>query len=280
MSRVRTLHPVTSLLVNDTEFSFVRRGTGARVVLVHGAVGDFRTWDNQIPRLSGDFEVIAYSRRGHFPASHIPPESVYTVQSHAEDLVAVLQKLGGEPGHLVGHSYGGAVCALVALLAPRLVRSLVLAEPSLFTLLLTQRDGTLALAQSAAAMTHVTPLLREGRTEHALNEYLNVILGPGGAEKITGFSRRVMLANAHTIEPMLKGMSGAVFKSGHASQIAAPTLLLRGEHTPAFFRMTAEALADAIPGAQLAVIPGISHGMQLEAPDEFSRLVREFCGRH
>ena len=108
-----------------------------------------------------------------------------------------------------------------------------------------------------------------------------MILGAGGAEKITGFSRRVMLANTHTIEPMLNGMNGGGhFTAAHAAQIRVPTLLLTGEHSPAFFRLTSETLARAIPGVQQAVIPGISHGLQLEAPDEFSRAVLNFFAQH
>jgi len=271
---------MSKLAVNGVEFAHTRRGTGEMVVLVHGAIGDMRTWENQLPRLSAKYEVIAYSRRGHFPCTHIPPGTTYTVESHAQDLLALIQSLGS-PVRLVGHSYGGAICAVVALMCPQLVRSLVLAEPSLFTLLFTQREGAMALAESAAAMTHVTARIREGRTEPALDDYLNVILGPGGAAKITGFSRRVMLANAHTIEPMLNGMSGSgQFTAAHAAQIKVPTLLLTGEHTPAFFRLTAETLAKTIPAVQQVVIPGISHGLQLEAPDEFSQAVLEFFARH
>jgi pimeloyl-ACP methyl ester carboxylesterase len=99
--------------------------------------------------------------------------------------------------------------------------------------------------------------------------------------KITGFSRRVMLANAHTIEPMLNGMSnGGPFTAAHAAQIKVPTLLLSGEQTPDFFRLTADTLAQTIPGVERVVIPGISHGLQLEAPEAFSRAVLDFFARH
>jgi pimeloyl-ACP methyl ester carboxylesterase len=272
---------MSKLAVNGFEFAHTRRGAGDPVILVHGAVGDLRTWENQLLRLADKYDVLAYSRRGHFPATHIAPGTPYTVESHVQDLLALIQSLGSGPVRLVGHSYGGAIAAVVALMCPQLVRSLVLAEPSLFSLLLTQREGAMALAQSAAAMTHVTARIREGRAEQGLNDYLNVILGPGGAEKITGFSRRVMLANAHTIEPMLNGMSGSSqFTVAHAAQIKVPTLLLTGEHSPDFFRLTSDTLAQAIPGVQRVVIPGISHGLQLEAPDEFSRAVLEFFARH
>ena len=267
---------MTTLSINGEDFTLARQGSGTTIVLVHGAVGDWRTWESQLSRLSAAHEVVAFSRRGHYPATHITPGTIYTVESHARDLIGLIQSVGTPPVHLVGHSYGGAICAVVALMCPQLIRSLVLAEPSLFTLLLTQREGALALAQSAAAMTHVAPLIREGKVEHALDEYLDVILGPGGAKRITGFSRRVMLANTHTIEPMLNGMNNGQFLHGHASQIQTPTLILRGEQTPPFFLLTAETLAKTIPNARLVVIPGISHGMHLEAPDAFSQAVLDF----
>src|SRR5512137_1442169 len=59
MHRAQAAHSMTPLTVNGTEFAVTRRGRGERVVLVHGAVGDFRTWDNQLPRLAANLEVIA-----------------------------------------------------------------------------------------------------------------------------------------------------------------------------------------------------------------------------
>jgi len=234
-----------------------------------------------VPALSAQYEVITYSRRGHFPAPQVPADPPYTVEAHAQDLLGIIQSLGKRPVRLVGHSYGGSVCAVVALMCPQLVRSLVLAEASLFSLLLTQREGAYALAQSAAAMTHIAPLVRQGKSDRALSEFLNVILGPGGSERITGFAREVMLANLHTLEPMLNGMNaGGQFTAAHAAQIKAPTLVLTGEVSPAFFRLTSDVLAQNIPGAQRVVLPGTSHGLQLESPEEFSHAVLDFLARH
>jgi len=272
---------MSRLALNPIEFAHTRQGAGETVILVHGAVGDLRTWESQLPALATKFDVIAYSRRGHFPATHVPADKPYTVEAHAQDLVSFIQSLGGEPVRLIGHSYGGSVCAVVALMCPQLVRSLVLAEASLFSLLLTQREGAYALAQSAAAMTHIAPLIRQGKADQALDEFLNVILGPGGAKKITGFSRDVMLANLHTLESMLNGMNvGGQFTAAHAAQIKTPTLILTGENSPAFFRLTSDVLAQNIPGAQRIVLPGTSHGLQLEAPKAFSQAVLDFLAQH
>jgi pimeloyl-ACP methyl ester carboxylesterase len=272
---------MNTIVLNGTDFACARRGAGETVILVHGAVGDFRTWDAQMSLLSSRYDVLAYSRRGHFPATNISSGIPYNVEAHAQDLVALILAQGGRPVRLVGHSYGGAVCAAVALACPQLVRSMVLAEASLFSLLLANREGAYALAQSAASMTHVAPLIRQGKVEKGLDEFLDVILGPGGAGKITGFARQVMMANAHTLDAMLNGMNGGgQFTDSHAAQIKTPTLILSSELTPPFFKLTSDLLEQHIPGAERVVLSGISHGLQLEDPEGFSREVLRFFARH
>ena len=62
-------------------------------------------------------------------------------------------------------------------------------------------------------------------------------------------------------------------------RIAAPTLLLWGEHDARSPLAVGERMRDAIPGAELVVIPGCGHVSNLEQPDRFNAAVREFCRR-
>ncbi len=57
------------------------------------------------------------------------------MDEHVHDLEAFLHLLGAAPAHLVGHSYGALVSLLLAVQAPQLVGSLVLAEPPAITFL-------------------------------------------------------------------------------------------------------------------------------------------------
>ncbi|TAL06348.1 MAG: alpha/beta hydrolase [Verrucomicrobia bacterium] len=269
-----------TISINGHELALERRGRGEVTILVHGAVGDLRTWQAQMDALAAGHDLIAYSRRWHFPNSTHFNGTPYTVETHVADLLGLIAAIGA-PVKLVGHSYGGAVCAVAALMRPDLVRCLVLAEASLFTLLLTRPEGLFALAQSGGAMSHVAPLVRQGKKEQALKAFLDVILGPGYFENLPPEVKGVMFDNLHTVEPMLNGMNaGGSFKAEHASQIRVPTLVLQGERSPAMFRITSEILAEKIPGVERVVLPGISHGLQLEAPEEFNRAVLKFLGKH
>lgn len=262
--------------VNGLKLTCNRRGKGELLVLVHGAVGDYRTWENQIEPLAKHFDVVSYSRRWHFPETVFTNGADYTAQTHVADLLGLIRTFG-TPVHLVGHSYGAAVAAMATLRRPDLVRSLVLAEASLFSLLLTEPGGGMLVAKSAAGMTHITPLVRDGNPEKAVREFVEVILGPRGFDRISPRAQAVMIANAHTIGPMLNGMNvGNEFTADNARSISARTLIVSGELSPAVFRQTSLRLALLIPRAEHRVLAGVSHGLHLEAPEVFTQLVLDF----
>ena len=269
-----------TLKIGGADLACEERGTGELLILVHGAVGDYRTWEDVLDAFAARHRVITYSRRWHHPDTSARNGDGYTHDGHAADLIELITSCGG-PVRLLGHSYGASVCAVVAVQRPDLVRSLVLAEPSLFSLLLTRPMGAIALAQTAAAMMHITPLMRKGQPERALTEFLKAVVGPAGFERLPERSRAVMFDNVHTLEPMLNGMSaGNSFSTKLAARIAAPTLLVEGELTTKLFQLTMKQLAGAIPHAERAVVPGVGHGLHLENPDAFSRVALEFFARH
>ncbi len=101
-------------------------GTGTPVVLVHGFPDTKRLWSKQVPDLvAAGFQVITYDQRG-YGASDKPAElEAYSIPFLAIDLTAVLDHLGIERAHLVGHDWGAAVVWATASLAPDRVDHLV-----------------------------------------------------------------------------------------------------------------------------------------------------------
>lgn len=266
---------------NDAKFVGEARGTGELLILVHGAVGDYRTWEGVLPDLAARYRVITYSRRWHHPNPIPTNGAMYTQSGQTADLAALICSLGGGSVRLLAHSYGAAICAELAVQQPALVRCLVLAEPSLFGMAMTDPAGAAAMAQTAAATMHVVPLLRQGQCEKALQEFLYSVIGREGYDRLSDRVKAVMMDNVHTLEPMLNGMSaGLAFNGQHAAQIQAPTLLVEGEHTTPLFRATVRALAGVVPRAERYVMPRVSHGLHLEEPAAFSRVALEFLARH
>jgi pimeloyl-ACP methyl ester carboxylesterase len=101
-------------------------GEGRPVVLVHGFPDTKRLWSKQVPALvDAGYQVITYDQRG-YGASDKPAEvEAYSIPFLAIDLTAILDHLGIEQAHLVGHDWGAAVVWATAALAPQRVDHLV-----------------------------------------------------------------------------------------------------------------------------------------------------------
>jgi len=121
--------------VNGVELHYIEKGSGPAVIFVHGGLEDYRAWADQVEAFSKRYRAVAYSRRYNFPNAHGALAADYSAIADADDLAALITKLGLAPAHVVGYSYGAYAALLLAQRHPELVRSLVLSEPPLLRLL-------------------------------------------------------------------------------------------------------------------------------------------------
>jgi pimeloyl-ACP methyl ester carboxylesterase len=128
---------VKYMVVDGARLPYVEQGTGEPVVLVHGAVGDYRSWDAHRPAIAqSGFRAVSYTMRyfGKEPwAANSPP---FSGQLHSSDLASFIRGLNAGPVHLVSWSYSGQVVLPVALDNPELVNSVFayeLADPTYVT---------------------------------------------------------------------------------------------------------------------------------------------------
>jgi pimeloyl-ACP methyl ester carboxylesterase len=270
--------PVKQVWVNGTELAYVEQGQGQAVVLVLGMVGDYRAWMNQVRAFSTRYRVIAYSFRYHYPNAPAGASSDYTVPLHAADLAAVIRALNLGPTHLVGYSYGGNVAAFVARDHPELVRSLVLADPPLYSVMAQHPEAKTLLAERSAAMGRVQKELEAGKEDEAIRRFLDFVFAPAGFDSLSAADRAVMLANASILRMLFKG-APAPFTCEHAGEIKAPTLLLTGERTLRLFTVTLDELEKCLPKPERVALRGTTHGLPLENPVAFNEAVLRFLGK-
>ena len=270
---------VKTLRVNGVDLAHVDQGRGEPVVLIHGAMHDYRVWSEQWPELSKRYRVIAYSRRYHHPNRPPGKASEYSVSAHAADLVALAKALKLGRAHLVGHSAGANIAALVARAQPEVVRSLVLGEPLLPAVLGRSAEGKALLPLKFGA--EARQAFQKGDIEGAARIIAKGVLGRDAYDEMPSDRRRILLENL----PRQMTAEGSTppaplaFTCEDASRIAAPTLLLMGDRTPRFFQLTIEELQKCLPGSERAVLPQSSHGLQLENPVGFNQVVSEFLSR-
>lgn len=292
MSESRRATGMSQIDMNGDTFHYVEHGDGAPLVLVHGSASDYRTWQAQEDELGERFRTITYSRRYHWPNDPITDGADYSMAEHVRDLEALLRLLGAAPAHLVGHSYGALICMLLAVRAPQLVRSLVLAEPPAITLfvsnsprpseilrLLVTRPRTAAaiIKFGAKGFGPAQAAARRDDMQEALRLFAAATLGADVFRRLSEARRdqaRANLIKAELLGSGLPPLDGTRIKS-----IETPTLLVSGQASPAVFHRLLDRLHELMPRAERIEIPGASHIMHEDNAPAYNAAVLSFLSR-
>ena len=272
-SRVTRLKQVK---IDESDLTYAERGKGEPIVFVHGALGDYRTWSQQLDLFSEQYHAVSYSRRYHRPNAPCDDPTDYTYRRHVDDLIALIDALGIGPANLIGHSYGGTIATMVAIERPELVGSLTLAEPTLFSILSTP-DDKVSLRFHRIALDVVQKLAENGEQRLAIREYVNIVLGRDGYDGLPLEELLVIVQNAHTIGPMLRTLFElSSFDPNRLQNLQIPTLIITGGLSPKVYRAVSRELHNSLPHSELLTLPRASHGLHMENPQGFGETVLGF----
>ena len=257
-----------------TELFVERRGdAGDPLVLVHGSWVDHRTWNLILPKLARTFSVIVYDRRGHGRSA--ARSGPFHLEDDVTDLVALLETLNDYPAHVVGLSLGGSIGLRLAEKRPDLLRSLVVHEPPLYSLLgerSTERDAIMAEAAAVAAR------LARGDRRGAAQEFVDALAAEEGAwDRLGSAGQDLLLAHAERwLEEYRTPDTFRIDPAGLAD-FYAPTLLTNGALGRPIYAEILDRLAEALPNAIRQRIPGVGHLPHLTDPDQFVGVLLSFC---
>jgi non-heme chloroperoxidase len=268
--------------VNELIFHYIETGQGAPVLLVHGTLEDYRSWDGQLEAFSKKYQLISYSRRYHYPNEWIKESTDFSVTIHAKDLAALIKALNLPPVHLIGHSYGAYIAFLVAKDHPEFVRTLTLGEPPMVPLIKATPEGDALL--TSFITTSIIPTneaFKQGNDQEGVRRFLNGVLGDGSYDKLPPPVQARVMDNVQE----LKGETSSrelypPTTCEDVQKVKAPTLLLDGEFSPKFFRLSNDMLQRCLPSAVRATIPAASHGLEVENPQAFNETVLAFLAKH
>lgn len=107
--------------VNGYPMAYRDAGGGTPIVLVHGSTNDYRIWNAQFGIFSATYRVVAVNLRHFYPERWDGTGTDFSVEQHAQDVVALINKLNLGKVHLIGHSRGGAVAVEVAKAHPEVI---------------------------------------------------------------------------------------------------------------------------------------------------------------
>src|SRR5438132_2525585 len=159
--------------VNGYDMAYFEVGQGAPLVLVHGTLGDFRTWNSVVGPLSKKYRLISVSLRRFFPEHWDGTGDDYKMAQHVSDVIAFIEQIEPGPVDLMGHSRGGHIGFRVSEQRPDLLRKLVLAEPrgDLDASLLEPGAPPPPPMPLAVAMPAVVKSIRDGDIDGALKAF-------------------------------------------------------------------------------------------------------------
>ena len=127
---------VTGLVeVNGATLYYEKQGTGPSILLIAGSTGDAGHFSRSADLLADEFTVVVYDRRGNSRSPRPPGWTVTSVAEQADDAAGLIRALGLAPAVVFGASAGGPIALDVMLRHGHLVRSGILQDPSVFSVL-------------------------------------------------------------------------------------------------------------------------------------------------
>ena len=270
--------------LGDIEVFVVRRGVGRPLVVCGGPQLGHR-YMRRLDFLADVRELIYYDARGS-GQTDVGDTQELTFARAVADLEGLRAGLGIEHFSVLGHSLGGHVAYLYASAYPDRVDSLVLVDVG--PPFAEEQASELGSAMTSSRTTEDDARLEEiqrsdafGRREpKAVEDFILNIYAPFFRDRRSietvdlGFTA-ITAANVLDYEERLVASLAQEDPLARLAMIRCPPLVMHGELDPipvAFGRL----LADSIPGAQFAPLPGASHFPFVEDRDQFERTVRPF----
>jgi pimeloyl-ACP methyl ester carboxylesterase len=254
--------------VNGLSIAYQKAGSGPAIVLLHGFTQDSRIWKTQIEILSKYFTVIAWDAPGA-GLSADPPDS-FNIHDWADCLAGLLDLAGIQQAHILGLSWGGLLAQEFYQHYSARVLSLILAD--------TYAGWTGSLSDSVAN-ARLANCIHDSELPppEFVPKYLSGMFSDTPKPETKDALCKIM-SDTHPKGFRLMATALAIADTRTLlSSIKVPTLLIWGELDKRSPISVSHQMQDAIHGAKLEIISGAGHVSNMERPEQFNDIVKEFC---
>jgi 3-oxoadipate enol-lactonase len=252
--------------INDVVLHFRVEGSPSAppLVLANSLGTDARIWDRVIDRLAGRYRVISYDKRGHGLSG--APDGDYSLDDHVDDLDGLLRHLGIERLALAGVSVGGLIAQGFALRHPERLAALVLCDTAPKV-----GDATMWNQRIAAVREHGLAAIAEAVMTRWFSERFQRVQ----ADELAGWRNMFLRMPVGGYAGTCAVLRDADLRDAIGA-IATPTLVVAGEQDLSTPVELVRGAAEAIAGAQFAIIPDCGHIPSIEQPQALAALMTKF----
>ena len=245
--------------VNGIDLHYEDGGRGPALLLSHGYSATLRMWDAQRRVLEDRYRLITWDMRGHGQTESPDDPTQYSTDLTVADMQALLAHCGVDRAVIGGLSLGGYASLAFHRAHPGMVRALVIADSGPGYRNAEARAGWNQRAQARAAQLEERGLDVLSRGSREMREAMG--------------AHRSAQGLAHAARGMLAQSDSSVIDS--LPGIRVPTLVIVGDRDEPFVAPS-RYMAGKIAGARLEVIKDASHSSNLDQPEAFNRVLRDF----
>lgn len=266
---------MSAIVLGDVRWEVRIRGAGTPLLLLHGFTGRGSGWGAHATAFARQFRVIVVDLPGHGRSGMPRDPARSSVERTADDLAAILGRIGSDGAYVVGYSLGARVALRLAVAHPEAVRRLVLESPSAG--LATEAER---VARRVADADLAARIERDG-IDAFVNDWER---RPVFASHASLPHARAARLRSERLRNRPAALAASLRGAGQGSMaplhdrlagIRVPTLVITGALDPTG-RARAETVTSLIPGARLEVIDGAGHTPHLETPKIFRSLTKTF----
>lgn len=256
------------ITINDNKISYHESGEGFPLVFIHGFPLSKEIWQPQWEGLGTVAHVYAPDLRGFGDSQSVP--GTYSMESLANDVASFMDGLNITAPILIGLSMGGYIAMTFCRRYARWLSGLVL-------------TATRAIADNDAGKAdrdHLMAVTKEKGVSAIADIMLPRLLAPKTIRENATLTQSVRSiiekASPDGIIGALGGMKERSDSTAFLQQLDLPALIIHGTDDQLIPLKEAEALAKAIPSAELKVIPHAGHLLNMEEPAVFNDAIKAF----
>jgi proline iminopeptidase len=274
--------------IDDTALFVVERGSGYPVIVLHGGPGlDHHEFGDYLDPLTDEFRLLLVDQRAN-GRSERPPESTWTLERMAQDVIMLARALGLDRYAVLGHSYGAFVALQNAVDYPGMAAQTIVSSgvPSMKYLEVVEKN--LATFEPVELREQVTESWAREATIQTQKEFAEIMadqlpfhLADPLDPRIPDYQERTKdtVYSPEVLRTFSANGYGGIEVEDRLGEIASPVLVIGGRHDRTCTVEASEAIAKGVPNAELRIFEQSGHMTFVEEPEAYVEAVTGFLDR-
>jgi len=264
--------------VHQGEPFFRETGTGPGVVCLHANASTSGQWRGLLELLAPTFRVFAPDLYGAGKSPEWPPDRVISLRDEVALIEPVLTR-AQPPLALVGHSYGAAVALVAALATPGRFRTLVLYEPTLFSVLDADTPPPNEADDIRTVVKEASRAVDAGDHDAAAKRFIDFWMGADSWEQMPAQRRLPIAASVVSVGRWGHALLTEPAPLDAFRSLEIPVLYMVGTASPAAAHGVARVLTRALPNVERVEFEGLGHMGPVTHPEVVNPVIARFLNR-